>query len=321
MHGTTFGVVKYNITFVVPDGRRIEPTELQQRVQGLLDRINGAMSTYIDESEVSRFNDSPATEWFPVSMETAAVVAAAQQVSEQSEGAFDITVGPLVDAWHFGPNKGSLEIPSDETIEVLRDRVGYQKLDVRSDPPALRKSDPELRIDLSAIAKGYAVDAVSRLLSEQGYVDHLVEIGGEDRASGNRPGGGPWRVGIERPDRTASVWDASESFQRIVKLQDEAIATSGDYRNFFIGPDGQRYSHTIDPRTGRPATQEVASVSVVTKNCMEADAWATAIGVMGPNRAIEAAEKHGLEVLVVYRTKDGKYKEAATGRFADQTAR
>jgi len=287
--------------------------DLPLLVDLLLRRINDQMSTYLKGSEISRFNASDSTDWFPVSHELATVVAFSQEVSGKTEGAFDVTVGPLVNAWSFGPDPTQREVPDPETLKKLAESVGYEKLLVRTDPPALKKSVPGLRIDLSAVAKGYAVDRVVQLLNQQGAEDVFVEIGGEVSTSGNKAGQW-WKVGIQMPDA------ASDSILMAHALNvgaggDQSMATSGDYRNYFE-VEGVRYSHTLDPRTGRPIDHPLASVTVVTGTCMAADAWATALNVLGPDRALETAARHGLDVLLVARDAQAPSGYTLTGTGA-----
>lgn len=281
--------------------------EIKTRIDAALERLNQQMSTYIADSEISLFNQSKATDWMAVSNSTAEVVATAQKVSEISEGAFDITVGPLVNLWGFGPDQRPTRAPDDATIAAIRARIGHTLLDVRSEPPALRKTNPELYVDLSGIAKGYGVDIVAGVLEKLGISDYLVEIGGELRASGRKPSGEPWRIGIERPQAGA------RSVQRVIELRDTALATSGDYRNFFE-QDGKRYSHTIDPATGRPIEHNLASVTVVDDSTMFADAMATAMMVLGSEAGYRLAEQEELAVLFLIKAEAG-FEEKASSRF------
>lgn len=273
-------------------------SDIRLEVDALLRRINDLMSTYLESSELSRFNRSTSTDWFEVDAETANVVAFAQSVAEKTGGAFDVTVGPLVNAWSFGPDPRTKTVPDPERLEQLRRVVGFEKLSVRTDPPALRKSTPELQVDLSAIAKGYAVDRVVQLLNDSGAPDVFVEIGGEVRTSGDKDGQW-WKVGIQVPDLANEAVLIAHSLNTGAG-NDQSMATSGDYRNFFE-VDGVRYSHTIDPRTARPIEHALASVSVVAESCMEADAWATALNVVGPDEGQRLAEAEGLSALLIRR--------------------
>lgn len=294
----------------VAGAESVSDEKLRLAVDLELRQVNDQMSTYLDASEITRFNESSSTDWIPVSDDFASVVEFAQTISEKTEGAFDITVGPLVNAWSFGASERTQKVPSSETIDVIRQRVGYQKLSVRLNPPALRKAIPELQIDLSAIAKGHGVDRVFGRLASLGATDVFVEVGGEVRTGGSKPDG-PWRVGIQQPDAASNVVMVAHE----MKAGDpagNAMATSGDYRNVFT-VDGKTYSHTIDPRTGAPVTHNLASVTVVASTCMEADAWATALSVVGPSDAISIADREGLNTLLVTRIDDKLLEAEATG--------
>ena len=307
--GSTMGTT-YTVKLAqLPDGVSLE--QLGERADATLERINALMSTYRQDSEISRFNSSVDTGWQPVSAETGTVIAAALEVSHSTGGAFDITVGPLVDLWGFGPAGERDRLPSAAEIARARQRVGFRKLALRTAPPALRKTDAGVHIDLSAIAKGYAVDRLAELLESVGAHDYLVEIGGELRAGGRKPDGAPWRVAIERPDRGGT------GIQRVIALEQAGMATSGDYRNF-REIDGERYAHTIDPATGRPVRHTLASVSVVHGSTMYADAMATALMVMGPDHGYAFAESQGLAALFVRRAGTGEqpFEELATGAMS-----
>ena len=271
---------------------------LHRDIDNILERINDQMSTYRQDSELSRFNRSAGRDWFDVSPETAQVVRESLLISLKSGGAFDVTVGPLVNLWSFGPQQQPRKIPSDGEINAILAVIGYEYLKVRTSAPALKKLVARLEVDLSAIAKGFAVDQVAELLIQRGVKGFLVEIGGEIRTFGTKANGNPWSVGIELPA------DDQRSVQEVVKLDDLALATSGDYRNFFM-EDGKRYSHTIDPRTGRPVEHRLASVSVIAEHCMLADAWATTLMVLGPEKGYEFAVGQDLAVVFVIRDKNG----------------
>jgi thiamine biosynthesis lipoprotein len=299
--GTAYAVKLYDAAAVIDTGA------LQSQIDGLLERINDQMSTWRPDSELSRFNNNRDTAWFPVSAETAFVVEAAAGISALSNGAFDVTVGPVVNLWGFGPDRGKTEAPSLQQIEEAMKRVDYRQLAVRASPAALRKQRPDLYVDLSAIAKGFAVDEVARLLDERNIQSYLVEIGGELRARGSKPDGLPWKVAIEQP------LSGERSVQSIVALRDHAIATSGDYRNY-VEKDGKRYSHTINPRTGRPIAHGLASVSVIAASAMRADALATAIMVMGPEEGYRLAVQEALAVQLIIRSGD-QLRVLATPEF------
>lgn len=279
---------------------------VQDFIDERLVEINKRMSTYDPESELSRFNSSETTDWFTVSEETAKVVASALDTAKRTDGQFDPTIGPLVNLWGFGPDGRRKEPPSEEDIAAAKARMGYAKVEVRLDPPALRKSQADVYLDLSAIAKGYAADAVAEMLydaAQSNYV--MVEIGGEIRTLGVKTSGDPWRIGIERPNSNARM------ISHVVEIKNgDAIATSGDYRNYFK-TKGQRYSHTIDPATSRPVTHNLATVSVRCPTCMEADALATALSVMGPEKGYTWATDHDIAAIFVERTEQG-FREQVT---------
>ncbi|MCB9545436.1 MAG: FAD:protein FMN transferase [Myxococcales bacterium] len=275
----------------------------------LIDReiqaIDVAMSTWRKDSEISRFNALQATTPFPASEGFRTVVALAEDVSKASGGVFDVTVGPLVEAWGFGPD-GVQRIPDEPTLAAIRERVGYQRLHIEGE--ALRKEVAAAHVDLSAIAQGYTVDRILEALVAAGYTDLFVEVGGETRARGQSEAGRPWQVGIERP-----LAD-EQTVHRIVPLVDTSLATSGDYRRY-REQDGQRVSHTIDPRTGRPIRHHLASVTVLHARCALADAWATALNVLGPDEGYALAERLGLAALFLVRDPAGGWQEKATPAF------
>jgi thiamine biosynthesis lipoprotein len=289
----------------LPEG--LTQAQVGREIEDRLTQINALMSTYDPASELSRFNASEGSEWFPVSPETATVVAAGQAISEETDGAFDMTVGPLVNLWNFGPNAQPDRLPDALEIAAASARVGFRRLEVRRDPPGLRKTRADLYVDLSAIAKGYAVDEIARGLDRHGVKAYMVEIGGEVRTRGRKGNGEPWRIGIEKPITTDRV------VTRVVQLVDCSLATSGDYRNYFE-VQGKRFSHEIDPQTGKPVEHALASVSVLAEDCMTADAAATAIMVLGPERGLAYARRAGLEVLLIQRS-GGQFEETATLGF------
>ena len=296
--GTTF-----NVTVV-----SAEPPAVEEDVRRVLERIEGRMSHYRPESELSRFNRGRTTESRPMSPETLGVVAEALAVSRASGGAFDVTVGPLVDAWGFGSAGRAPAAPDRALLSVLRSRVGFDLLELDPAAATLRKRQRDVVVDLSAIAKGYAVDALATLLAERGFGDYLVEIGGELRAGGGNEEGAPWRVAIERP------LPGAPAAQRIVPLTDAALATSGDYRNFY-DLDGARVSHTVDPRTGRPVTHGLLSVSVIAERCSLADARSTALNVLGPETGYALAVEQGWAALFVTDDGSGRLVERETPAF------
>jgi FAD:protein FMN transferase len=291
--GQTMGTT-YRVSYV-PGPSTLPLIDLVSEVETMLVEVSRQMSTYDPESEVSRFNQHEGDDWFPVSPWLAGVVAYSLEVSRESEGAFDPTVGPVLKAWGFGPGaKKRRRPPSRERLMVARKTVGYTMLDARIDPPSLRKLKPGVTVELSAVAPGFAVDEVSDLLAQHGATASMVEIGGEVVGRGLKPGGEPWRIGVEPADPRA------ERLQAVVELRDRAVTTSGDYRNYFLH-EGKRYSHTIDPRTAKPVEHSLATVNVFAKTCQEADATATVLMVLGPDAGYSWAEDRRLAAMFVTR--------------------
>jgi thiamine biosynthesis lipoprotein len=284
---------------------------LQQRVEQRLAEIDRQMSTYRTDSDLMRFNRTQSTDWQSVPARLVELIDQANRISGLTDGSYDVTVGPLVNLWGFGSSASrTTPPPADEIASALR-RTGYRHLAVRRSPPAMRKAVAALEVDLSSIAKGWAVDQLAALLKDAGLGNFLVEIGGELRAVGEKSPGTPWRVAIERPatDRRA--------VHRVIALRDMAVASSGDYRNFFED-DGQRYSHTIDPATGRPVRHRLAAVTVFADRCAEADAWATALLALGERRGPQLAAELGLRAMFIVRDDLGLREQIspALGRAA-----
>jgi thiamine biosynthesis lipoprotein len=273
-------------------------------IQETLDRIDSKMSHYDSSSELSEFNRLRHTEWFEVSPETFAVVSVAQTLSELTGGALDITVAPLVNAWGFGPVE-PVQLPPDLTrLSLLKKQVDYTKLELDVANLAVRKTDPAVEWDLSAVAKGYGVDQVAGTLREAGLTRFMIEVGGEITTAGLNQNDQAWRIGIERPTSLGGI-------QRVVPLQDRAMATSGDRHNT-RDFNGQVFSHTIDPRTARPVQHQLGSVSVIADRCVVADGLATALEVLGPDDGYALAlerdwaalflVRHGLDDITVITT-------------------
>jgi thiamine biosynthesis lipoprotein len=272
-----------------------------------LDAVDQMMSTYRSDSEISRFSDSVSTDWQLVSADFCASVEDALEVSVLTDGAFDITVGPLVNLWGFGPGDSIDKPPADSDIERMLSTVGYQHLQADCAQPALKKDIAELVLDMSAIGKGYAADKVADVLEQDGFGDYLVEVGGELRVAGRNADGKLWAIGIEAP-----LVDQRRP-QTIVRITDTGVATSGDYRNYFE-VDGRRYSHTIDTQTGRPVTHSLASVTVIDDSGYRADALATAFLVMGVEKAIALAQREQLAAVFLLRD-DAGITELTTPAF------
>lgn len=284
--GTTYSIKVAS----APDN--VDAHALRTAADQVLERIDRSMSGYRDDSEISRFNAAASTEWFEVSSDLAIVVDYALQVSRESGGTFDITVGPLVAAWGFGARGEPIDLPDDAKLAELQARVGYQKLTARLNPPALRKSDPTVQVDLNGIAPGYAVDLMAERFIEMQLGHFMIDLGGEVRAQGRNARGKLWRIAVERPI------DTEPEPYAIVELDNAAVTTSGEYRHYYYR-DGRRYSHTIDPRTGRPVEHSLASVVVMGPTSMYTDAWTKVMNVLGTEAGHALALKLAMPVMFI----------------------
>lgn len=303
--GPTMGT-QYHIKVVAP----LDPAgraALEQSIEDTLERVNALMSTYRPDSQLSQFNTSPDTTPIPIDPEMVDVFRVSLRVSEESGGAFDVTVGPLVNAFGFGPNAPPTP-PAAEELAALRERVGYKMLTLDPAAKTLQKVRPDLYCDLSAVAKGYGVDAVAQTLDAAGIDRYMVEIGGEVHTRGRNIRGEYWRIGIEKPSAT------EQTAQGIVALNNYSMATSGDYRNFYEH-EGQRYSHTMDPRTGLPAQHALASATVLHARCADADAYATTLMVLGPDAGYAFALEHNLAAHLIIHGPGDSFLEKSTPAF------
>ena len=285
---------------------------VKQAIDAELNAVNEKMSTWREDSELSQFNQAPVQTPFALSEDTRQVLAISAEVYEASGGAFDITVGPLVNLWGFGPGKQEDTVPDTEDIHRLLQEIGADALQFQGEQ--VNKSRP-VQIDLSAVAKGYGVDKVALRLESLGIRRYMVEVGGEIRVGDAKLSGEPWKIAIEEPQTL------QRSIQKVLNLHQVAIATSGDYRNFYE-KDGKRYSHTIDPRTGSPVTHPLASVSVIHESCAYADAYATALTVLGPEESLKLAEKLNLAVYLLVKTETGfkALQSESFSRYVDPAA-
>ncbi|MBK8265875.1 MAG: FAD:protein FMN transferase [Nannocystis sp.] len=298
--GPTMGAT-FRVTVVADTFTAAQEAEIADIIESELALIDRLMSNYRSDSELTALSEHRDAAPFPLSPPLAEVLAIAAEVSELTEGAFDVTVPPLLRAWGFGPGADpDAPAPPPEQLAQLAERIGYQKLHLDLRAPSARKDHPELNLDLSAIAPGYAADRIASALTQRGFTRHYVDVGGELRVRGNGPSGQPWRVGIERP---ATSKERAAALQEIVHLSDHALATSGDYRNY-RELDGRRISHTIDPRSRAPITHNLASVTVIHRDAARADALATALTVLGPDQGMALAEREGLAVLMIIRVGD-----------------
>lgn len=301
----------YTVKVVAPKMTEPERTATHAAIRAALDDVDQRMSTYKPDSELSRFNRHQPGEPFTFSADVIGVFLLAQEVSEASGGAFDVTVGPFVNAWGFGPVKQARP-PTDAEIAAVRPSVGYRLLAIDAAAGTIAKARPGVYADLSAIAKGYGVDQVARVLDARGIERYMVEVGGEVRVKGKNAAGVPWQVGIERPD------EAARRVQLVVPMTNLSMATSGDYRNYFE-KDGRRFSHEIDPTTGHPIRHRLASVTVLAPECALADAYATALLVLGPERGYALALERGLAAYFIERRPEGGFAERQTAAFAALT--
>ncbi len=286
--GTTF-----KVSIVEPD-ETLDTGALEADIVATLTHIDDVASTWREDSELSRFNADRSIDWIIVSAEFCAMLDSAFAVSAATAGAFDVTVGPYVNLWGFGPAGDVAEPPADAVIDGTANSVGYDKIELDCAEGLVRKDDADIYVDLSGWAKGHAVDKLAAVLDERGIANYLVEIGGEIRARGHNSEALEWAIAVEAPSTTKRVPHA------IVRLTDTGLATSGDYRNFFEHA-GASYSHTIDPRTGRPVTHTLAAVTVVHESAAYADAMATALLVLGPEDGPELARELGLAAYFLVR--------------------
>lgn len=305
INGLTMGT-SYSIK-IVPNGNEPDKDTVHTSIENILADINQAMSTYINDSELSLFNQSRITDWQVLSADLYRVIQHGNQVSSVSSGAFDITVGPLVNLWGFGPDPYTRDIPSASVIQSIKQHTGFEKLVFDETTQRISKSDPIVTIDLSGIAKGFAVDKIAQYLNGLGIEDYLVEIGGELIGKGMNAKQQAWQIGIEQAK------PLERSVQRIISLDNIAMATSGDYRNYFE-KDGVRYSHTINPVSGKPISHTLAAVTVLHSSAMHADALATAFMVSGPEKSLALANKIGVALYMIIKTNVG-FKERYNESF------
>ena len=302
LYGPTMGTT-YNVKFVPVEG--VNEQEVKQQIDQVLVDINQLMSTYIPDSELSQFNQWNSIDPFDLSPQTIQVLNEAKRLGDISAGLLDVTVGPLVNLWGFGPLSRPNKIPTDELIKTTQRLVGLEKLTLG--PTWASKSITNLSVDLSTIAKGYAVDQVAELLHTHKIDNFIVEIGGEMRVSGIKASGKTWVIAIEKPEAE------QRSIQELISIGNNAVATSGDYRIYYE-QDGVRYSHLIDPSTGYPITHNLVSVTVIHPSSMTADGLATALNVMGKDKALAVAKKYDIAVFMITKEKDG-FTEYTSAKF------
>jgi thiamine biosynthesis lipoprotein len=306
--GPTMGST-WAVKIVAPPDGVDEATrrEIDRAVADELARLDALVSTWNRDSELSRFNRSSTTDPFPVAAETFDLFAQAIALSDETGGALDVTVAPLVDAWGFGPS-GDVPPPDESTVARLLEATGSRHLELDPEGRWVRKRRPDVQCDFSAIAPGYAADRVGDLLARQGFADFLVDVGGELLARGRNDAGSPWQVAIERP------MTGGRAIARIVPVTNLAVATSGDYRNYHE-VNGERVAHIVDPRTGRPIRHRLASATVITGHAGRADGLSTALMVLGTDEGLALAERLGIAALFLVRAPDGTFEERASSQF------
>ena len=311
--GRTMGTT-YHVKIIAPTSKDADMDAVRKRIDGRLEQLNQSMSTYRSTSEISQFNKlTTAGQPFAVSPDFLKVMRAADAIHVLTAGAWDGTVHPLVNLWGFGRTGPIEKVPSRDDIEKALENVGFQHIEV-SPEGHLKKRRGQVTVNLASIAKGYGVDMVASLLTELGYRNYLVEIGGEVFASGRRKDGSPWRVGINRPEKGAAATDVYKA----LVLENRAMATSGDYRNY-VEIQGRSYSHIIDPRSGYPVNNGVVSASVIAPNCTLADGLSTALMIMGSAEGVQLLNRmEKVEGLIIVRRSDGTFENHFSKGMAHQ---
>lgn len=308
LSGPTMGTM-YTVK-VVGTPATLDADAIRRELDGVLASVDAQMSTYRADSAISKFNSSASTDWIDVPLALARVVAASREISERSDGAFDITIAPLIAAWGFGPMGEPNALPTDRELEALRDRMGYRLLDVRLAPAALRKLHPDLKIDVNGVAPGFAVDLIAERFTALGVRNFMIDIGGEVLVRGHNARGERWRIAVERPV------DAEPAPFKVLALENASVTTSGEYRHYFER-EGVRYSHTLDPRTGHPI-ESYGSVCVIGRSSLEIDAWATALNVLGPEEGLKLAERENIAAMYVI-VRDGELEGRMSSAFRSKT--
>lgn len=312
--GNTMGTT-YSVKIIDRKSQDIDINNVKSKIDSVLQVVNQQMSTYISDSEISRFNQLNSRDWFTMSTGFYDVIVMAQEISRLTGGAFDITVGPIINLWGFSKDlyQDDWQPPTEKEIEETINSIGFNNIAIKI--KSIKKLNPDIQIDLNAIAKGYGVDVVFELLEDLKYTDILVEIGGEVRCLGRNKDGEQWRIGIDKP--VLDIIPGTE-LQAVISLDNKALATSGDYRNYFEY-EGELYSHMIDPTTGYPTTNDIASASVTAPTCMTADALATALMVMG-EKGLELIESlENIEALLIIRENDLEFSSVSSSGWAENS--
>ncbi|EOY3721462.1 TPA: FAD:protein FMN transferase ApbE [Klebsiella michiganensis] len=297
LEGKTMGTF-WRVSVINVDEAKAEA--LRQKVQAQLDADDRLLSTWKNDSALMRFNHSPGTSPWPVNEAMADIVTMSLRIGAKTQGAMDITVGPLVNLWGFGPDKQPVKTPDPQQIAAAKARSGLQHLTVinQAGKQFLQKDIPDLFVDLSTVGEGYAADHLARLMEQEGISRYLVSVGGALASRGMNAEGQPWRVAIQKPT------DRENAVQAIVDINGHGISTSGSYRNYYE-LDGKRISHVIDPQTGRPIDHKLVSVTVIAPTALEADGWDTGLMVLGPEKARDVVREQGLAVYMIIKEGDG----------------
>ncbi|WP_236010386.1 MULTISPECIES: FAD:protein FMN transferase [Pseudomonas] len=305
--GPTMGS-RYSIQYV----RHIAtpgPKTVQDEVEQILAEVDRQLSTYRSDSDIERFNALPADSCQAMPGPVLELIRAGEQLSSQSDGAFDLTVEPLLNLWGFGPQSREEQVPSAEALAEARLRVGHGHLRIEGDRLC---KDAAVEVDFNSIAAGYAVDRIAARLQALGIDSYLAEATGELKAVGHKPDGSPWRIALEEPR------DDRQVAERVIEINGYGVSTSGDYRKYFE-QGGKRYSHTFDARTGAPVLHNLASVTVIHPSAMMADGLSTLLLILGPEQAWDYAQKHGIGVFFVLR--DGERFVSRTNDIFERMTR
>jgi thiamine biosynthesis lipoprotein len=287
----------------------VDADSVQQEIETRFEDINRQLSNWDPQSEISRFNASDSLDWYPVGADVVTIAREAGRLHELTGRALDPTLAPLIEAWGFGASQPRVA-PGDAQISEALQRVGWRHVEIRADPPAIRRLRPGVQLNLSSLAPGFAADEVGRILRRRGLKSYVIDVGGETLAGESRRSGAGWRLGVESP---------LGGLERVVEVTSQAIATSGDYRNVRL-VNGRRVSHILDPATGRPVENPPAQVSVLHSSCMTADGLATAMMVLGTERGLELAEQLQVDVMFLEVSDNGEISERSTGRFRESAA-
>jgi thiamine biosynthesis lipoprotein len=293
LEGKTMGTT-YHIKFYA---EQVDPQAVQAEIDAVLVDINQSMSTYIEDSEINTFNRLDANEVMPISDDFRAVISESMRIGNSTK-TLDVTMGPLIDLWGFGPDKKPTKRPTNEALANMINNIGIDKLVLNEQ--GLVKTMADLELSFSATAKGYGIDKVAELLQSKGITDYMVEIGGELRIAGTKPDNQAWRIAIEQPDASPG----ERKVHRVLAPGNNGIATSGDYRIFYT-MDGETYTHLLDPMTGMPIKHDLVSVTVLHPSAMTADGLATALTVMGMEKAQRYAQQHDLPVYLIAKSAQG----------------